>query len=95
MTAAQMVAGIESARQAAHLSQRALQDRTGISQSTLSRILSGGRPAKMTEIIQTLGRQSVRGPRPDRVPYLGKFESSLFSGDLRRLQLMVNGGIPG
>jgi transcriptional regulator with XRE-family HTH domain len=52
MTAAQMVAAIESAREAAHLSQRALQARTGISQSTLSRILSGGRPAKLTEIIQ-------------------------------------------
>jgi transcriptional regulator with XRE-family HTH domain len=42
---------IESAREAAGLSQRALEDRTGISQSTLSRILSGKRPAKMTEII--------------------------------------------
>lgn len=42
---------IESAREAAGLSQRALEDRTGISQATLSRILSGKRPAKMTEII--------------------------------------------
>ncbi|BBY62821.1 helix-turn-helix domain-containing protein [Mycolicibacterium helvum] len=52
MTAIQMAAAIESAREAAHLSQRALEDRTGISQSTLSRILSGIRPAKMTEIVQ-------------------------------------------
>jgi transcriptional regulator with XRE-family HTH domain len=43
---------IESAREAAGLSQRALEDRTGISQSTLSRILTGKRAAKMTEIIQ-------------------------------------------
>ncbi|MPV51357.1 helix-turn-helix domain-containing protein [Pseudactinotalea sp. HY160] len=46
-----MGAAIESAREAAGLSQRALEDRTGISQSTLSRILSGKRTAKMTEII--------------------------------------------
>lgn len=43
---------IESAREAAQLSQRALEDLTGISQSTLSRIISGKRTAKMTEIIQ-------------------------------------------
>lgn len=52
MTTTQMGLAIESAREAAGLSQRALEDRTGISQSTLSRILSGKRPAKMTEIIQ-------------------------------------------
>lgn len=52
MTAARMVAAIETAREAANLSQRALHDRSGISQSTLSRILSGGRPATTTEIIQ-------------------------------------------
>jgi transcriptional regulator with XRE-family HTH domain len=52
MTAAQIGAAIESACEAAQLSQRALEDRTGISQSTLSRILSGRCLAKMTEIIQ-------------------------------------------
>ncbi len=52
MTSTQTGAAIRSAREAAQLSQRALEDRTGISQSTLSRILSGKRPAKMTEIIQ-------------------------------------------
>ena len=46
-----MGAAIVSACEAAGLSQRALGDRTGISQSTLSRILSGKRSAKMTEII--------------------------------------------
>lgn len=46
-----MGAAIASACEAARLSQRALGDRTGISQSTLSRILSGKRSAKMTEII--------------------------------------------
>lgn len=42
---------IESARKAARLSQRTLAARTGISQATLSRILSGDRTAKMPEII--------------------------------------------
>lgn len=42
---------IERARVAAGLSQRALADRTGISQSTLSRIISGDRVAKMPEVM--------------------------------------------
>ena len=46
-----VIASIESARAAAGLSQRALADRTGISQATLSRILSGERSAKMPELI--------------------------------------------
>ena len=46
-----MVAAIENARAAAGLSQRALADRTGMSQATLNRILAGERTAKMTEII--------------------------------------------
>ena len=48
----QLGAAIESAREAAQLSQRALADRADISQPTLNRILSGKRPAKMTEIIR-------------------------------------------
>lgn len=44
-------ATIESARAAAGLSQRALANKSGISQATLSRILSGERTAKMPEII--------------------------------------------
>jgi transcriptional regulator with XRE-family HTH domain len=42
---------IDRARNAARLSQRDLADATGISQSTLSRIISGSRPAKMPEIM--------------------------------------------
>lgn len=42
---------IERARIAAGLSQRALADATGISQPTLSRIISGDRVAKMPEIV--------------------------------------------
>jgi len=42
---------IERARVAAGLSQRSLADVTGISQSTLSRIISGDRMPKMPEIV--------------------------------------------
>jgi transcriptional regulator with XRE-family HTH domain len=42
---------IERAREATGLSQRALASATGISQSTLSRIISGDRPAKMPELV--------------------------------------------
>jgi transcriptional regulator with XRE-family HTH domain len=51
MTRANVGASIERARIAAGLSQRALADSTGISQPTLSRIVSGDRPAKMPEIV--------------------------------------------
>ncbi|MCT1803965.1 helix-turn-helix domain-containing protein [Kocuria carniphila] len=47
----EIVAAIESAREAAGLSQRALADRVGLSQATLNRILSGERAVKMTEVI--------------------------------------------
>ena len=42
---------IERARASAGLSQRGLADATGISQSTLSRIISGDRSAKMPEVV--------------------------------------------
>lgn len=44
-------ASIERARQAIGLSQRGLADATGISQSTLSRIITGERAAKLPEIV--------------------------------------------
>lgn len=47
----EMNKSIESARQAAGLSQRELARRTGISQATLSRILTGDRTPKMPEIV--------------------------------------------
>lgn len=49
MATADVGALIERARVAAGLSQRALADVTGISQSTLSRIISGDRVAKLPE----------------------------------------------
>ena len=42
---------IERARVAAGLSQRALADMTGISQPTLSRVVSGQRTAKIPELV--------------------------------------------
>ncbi|MER6993254.1 helix-turn-helix transcriptional regulator [Saccharopolyspora hirsuta] len=52
MTTTQVGAAVDRAREAAGLSQRGLADRTGISQTTLSRIISGERAAKMPEIIR-------------------------------------------
>ncbi len=51
MTTADVGALIERARTAAGLSQRALADAAGISQPTLSRIISGDRAAKIPEIV--------------------------------------------
>jgi transcriptional regulator with XRE-family HTH domain len=51
MATANVGALIERARAAAGLSQRALANKTGISQPTLSRIVSGDRAAKMPEIV--------------------------------------------
>lgn len=42
---------IEQARRSAGLSQRALAERSGISQATLSRIITGDRVAKLPELI--------------------------------------------
>ena len=65
---------IERARVAAGLSQRGLADVTGISQSTLSRIISGDRLAKMPEIVliaqatgRTLAQLTGTGTVADRV----------------------------
>jgi transcriptional regulator with XRE-family HTH domain len=65
---------IERARLAAGLSQRALADATGISQPTLSRIISGDRAAKMPEIVliaqatgHTVAQLTGTGTVADRV----------------------------
>lgn len=51
MPASDIGALIERARVAAGLSQRSLADAAGLSQPTLSRIISGERSAKMPEIV--------------------------------------------
>jgi transcriptional regulator with XRE-family HTH domain len=65
---------IERARVAAGLSQRGLADATGISQRTLSRIISGDRVAKMPEIVliaqatgHTVARLAGTGTVAERV----------------------------
>lgn len=65
---------IERARVAAGLSQRALADATGISQPTLSRIVSGDRVAKMPEVVaiawatgHTVGELTGTGTMRERV----------------------------
>lgn len=51
MTTTDVGMRIERARAAAGLSQRALADSTGISQPTLSRVVSGQRTAKIPELM--------------------------------------------
>jgi transcriptional regulator with XRE-family HTH domain len=51
VTSSNTSALIDRARVAAGLSQRGLADATGLSQSTLSRIISGDREAKMPEVM--------------------------------------------
>ena len=74
MTTADVGALVERARTAAGLSQRALADATGISQSTLSRIISGDRPAKLPELVviawatgHTVGQLTGSATVADRV----------------------------
>ena len=74
MTMTEVGALIERARVAAGLSQRALADMTGVSQSTLSRIISGDRVAKMPEVVavawatgHTVAQLTEAGTVADRV----------------------------
>jgi transcriptional regulator with XRE-family HTH domain len=60
VTTAEVGARVERARVAAGLSQRALADITGISQPTLSRIISGNRAAKMPELMAIAWATGVR-----------------------------------
>lgn len=70
---------IERARVAAGLSQRALADATGISQPTLSRIISGDRQAKMPEVVaiawatgHTVAQLTGTGTVADRAQYAAR-----------------------
>ncbi|WP_260193505.1 helix-turn-helix domain-containing protein [Actinophytocola gossypii] len=78
-----MVSGVgelvERARVAAGLSQRALADATGISQPTLSRIISGDRQAKMPEVVaiawatgHTVAQLTEAGTVADRMRYAAR-----------------------
>ena len=72
-------ARVERARVAGGLSQRALADQTGISQSTLSRIISGQRAAKLPELVViaratgvTLGELAGTGTVAERAEYAAR-----------------------
>lgn len=70
---------IDRARADAKLSQRGLADCTGISQTTLSRIIAGERPAKMPEIVliagatgTTVAQLTGTSDIPQRVQYAAR-----------------------
>lgn len=70
---------VERARVAAGISQRALADATGISQPTLSRIISGDRPVKMPEVVaiawatgHTVAQLTETGTVADRTQYAAR-----------------------
>src|SRR5262245_60345460 len=79
MVSANIGALIERARVAAGLSQRALADTSGISQPTLSRIISGDRVAKVPELVaiawatgHTLAQLTGAGTVADRVQWAAR-----------------------
>jgi transcriptional regulator with XRE-family HTH domain len=87
-------ARIEDARAAAGLSQRALADRTGISQSTLSRIISGDRTAKMPEVMaigwatgHTVAQLTGTGTVADRAQCAARATNGSDMDQLRRALL--------
>ncbi|MBU2666834.1 helix-turn-helix transcriptional regulator [Actinoplanes bogorensis] len=85
---------IEKARVAAGLSQRALADATGISQPTLSRIISGDRVAKMPEIVaiswatgHTVAQLAGTGTVADRVQCAARATNGSDMGGMRDILL--------
>lgn len=81
---------IELARKAAGLSQRGLAERSGVSQPTLSRILSGDRPAKLPELIAvaaatgwSLGALTGASTVADRVECAGRVTNGATAEALR------------
>lgn len=97
MTTTQVGMAIDRARNSAGLSQRALADRTGISQATLSRIINGDRVAKMPEIIQiadetgcTIAQLTGTGDTASRVQYAARATNGSAMEQMReRLQHFI------
>jgi transcriptional regulator with XRE-family HTH domain len=94
MEAKNLGALIDQARAAAGLSQRALADATGISQSTLSRIIAGDRMAKLPEIAtiawatgHTVGQLSGISTVADRVQCAARATNGSDMEDMRRALL--------
>src|SRR5690625_2956233 len=90
MAAIRFGEAIDRAREAAGLSQRALGDRTGISQSSLSRMISGQRAPKMTEIILIADAtgctvaQLTGTDAADRVQYAARATAGTDMEEMRR-----------
>jgi transcriptional regulator with XRE-family HTH domain len=85
---------IEQARAAAGLSQRAIADATGISQSTLSRIITGDRLAKLPEIVaiaratgHTVAQLTGASTVADRVQCAARATNGSGMEDMRRTLL--------
>lgn len=94
MTATNPGTLIERARAAAGLSQRALADVTGISQPTLSRIISGDRVAKMPEVVliaqatgHTVAQLTGTGTVADRVQCAARATNHSAMEDMRKALL--------
>src|SRR5690625_7837016 len=85
-----MTAAIESARTCAGLSQRAMTDKTGISQATLTRILSAERQAKITEILLIAdatgwtARQLTGSPVAERVECAARATNAVGTESMRQ-----------
>jgi hypothetical protein len=87
---------VEHARVTAGLGQGALSDLTGISQSTLSRIISADRLAQMPEIAaiawatgHTVAELTGAGTVADRVQYAAPVTSDSGTADMRRSLLQL------
>ncbi|WP_026453071.1 helix-turn-helix domain-containing protein [Saccharomonospora iraqiensis] len=85
---------IDRARVAARFGQRALAEATGMSHSTLSRIVSGDRPAKMPELVaiawatgHTVAQLTGAGTVADRVQFTARTTSDSGKEDMRRALL--------
>ncbi len=94
MTAAGIGARIERARAAAGSSRRALAEATGISQPTLSRIISEERVAKMPELVaiawetgHTIAQLTGTGTVTERVQYAARVTNDSDVGGMRQALL--------
>lgn len=90
-TGSSVGARIERALEAAGLSQRTLAQLTGISQPTLSRIISGDRAAKMNEIVaigwaagRTVAELTGTGTVADRVEFAARATNSADADTMRQ-----------
>jgi transcriptional regulator with XRE-family HTH domain len=91
MDPAVIASRIREAASTANLTQRALAQATGISQPTLSRVMSGERPAKLPEIIaiadatgHTVAELTGVGSVAERVQYAARATGNAEMAEMRR-----------